>query len=195
MGVAGGGLLGLLPAMQLLGAVNARLLPEALRAIDASQHAFFASLLSGDDAFALARALVFLALTPAIFEELFFRGALLRLWEGRGATWALVASSVAFSAFHMRLGQLLPLLLIGLYLGFVVQRTGSVRPAVVAHALYNTALIVLAMTSARAGQVPEPGVLSVVSGLGLATGAMAWLRRHVPPSTSFLSTDAGAKPP
>lgn len=192
--VASAGLLGLLPAMQVLGALNTQLLPDALRAFDASQHALFASLLSGDGAYALVRALVFLALTPALFEELFFRGALLRLWEGRGATWALGASSLAFAAFHMRLGQVAPLLIIGLYLGFVVQRTGSVRPAIVAHALYNAALIVLAMTSARQGQVPEPGVVSVVSGLGLAIGAMAWLRRHVPPSSSILSTDAGAEP-
>ena len=195
MAVACVGLLGLMPAMQVLGAVNTALLPESLRAYDAAQHTLFASLLSGEGASALVRALVFLALTPALFEEIFFRGALLHTWEARGRTWGLVASSVAFSAFHMRPGQVVPLLLIGLYLAFVVQRTGSVRPAIAAHALYNAALIVLATMNAQGGQVPEPGVLSVGSGLGLAIGAMVWLRRHVPSPPQILPTDAGVHVP
>ncbi len=193
--VACAGLLGLLPAMQVLGAINTAVLPDSLRAYDAAQHTLFASLLSGEGAFSLVRALVFLALTPALFEELFFRGALLHTWEARGRTWGLIASSVAFSAFHMRPGQVVPLLLIGLYLAFVVQRSGSLRPAIAAHALYNAALIVLATMNAQGGQVPEPGVLSVGSGLGLAIGATVWLRRHIPSPPPILPTDAGVHVP
>ena len=40
------------------------------------------------------------AVLPGIFEELLFRGALLRAWEKRGGTYAVVVTTLLFAALH-----------------------------------------------------------------------------------------------
>lgn len=92
-----------------------------------------------------------LAVLPALAEELFFRGYLFRAlsdrWGG-GAT--VVATAVAFALFHsfgltgVTVERLLPSLLMGLALGVLALRSGSVWPGVVLHALNNSLLLLIA---------------------------------------------------
>lgn len=87
-------------------------------------------------------------------EEIFFRGFLQgQLARWRGERFALWAQAVIFLLPHLflllidaRLWVLLPIqFLLGLLLGVLRQRTGSVLPGVVAHALTNvTAGLLLA---------------------------------------------------
>ncbi|MCP4605528.1 MAG: CPBP family intramembrane metalloprotease [Proteobacteria bacterium] len=88
--------------------------------------------------------IVFFALTltvsagPSIGEELFFRGLVLRSFRADMSAWPAVAlSSILFGIMHMDALQGLGAFLIGIYLGFVVLVTGSVWPAVAAHAVNN----------------------------------------------------------
>jgi len=79
-----------------------------------------------------------LVASPAVCEELFFRGALLSgLRKGAGAGPAVAAASVLFGAAHVSSGGALAGALVGLVAGWLVVRAGSVVPAIVLHAAYN----------------------------------------------------------
>jgi membrane protease YdiL (CAAX protease family) len=79
-----------------------------------------------------------IAIGPALGEELLFRGLILGSLAAqlpRGL--AVVLSAILFGAIHFDALQGLGALLVGLYLGFVVLATGSLWPAIAAHALNN----------------------------------------------------------
>jgi ABC-2 type transport system permease protein/sodium transport system permease protein len=95
--------------------------------------------------------LLAIAVIPPLAEELFFRGYLFRaLLERWGASATIVATAVAFGAFHafgvsgVTLERLLPSLLMGLVLGMLAWQSGSVWPGVVLHALNNSLLLLIA---------------------------------------------------
>jgi membrane protease YdiL (CAAX protease family) len=75
---------------------------------------------------------------PALGEELLFRGLILRsLAAHLPKGLAVVLSAILFGAIHFDALQGSGALLIGLYLGFVAVATGSLWPAIAAHALNN----------------------------------------------------------
>ncbi|MBI4013510.1 MAG: CPBP family intramembrane metalloprotease [Candidatus Rokubacteria bacterium] len=95
---------------------------------------------------ARALALVFVAVTVpvALGEETFFRGYAYRLLRARfGVAAGIGASAVLFALVHgVEPGAWLPMLPVGLVLAVVVERSGSLAPAMVGHAVVN-ALAVL----------------------------------------------------
>jgi hypothetical protein len=82
-----------------------------------------------------------------IAEEIFYRGLALGAMQRRwGATWGLVASSGLFALTHNQPLQFPALLAFGLVLGWMVQRTGRLGPAVWAHLGFNmTAALALVL--------------------------------------------------
>ena len=89
---------------------------------------------------AVELALLFIAavVVAAICEESLFRGLLLELLRRRSGWIAAVASSAfLFGVFHLNPIVLLPTALVGAYLAILVWRSGSIYPAVLAHALNN----------------------------------------------------------
>src|SRR5437870_3950123 len=81
---------------------------------------------------------VLLAFLPAICEETLFRGVMLRALLPAGRLPALLFTSLAFGAFHFSLYKLLPTATLGLLLGLLAVRSGSIIPSMLAHALNNT---------------------------------------------------------
>jgi hypothetical protein len=97
----------------------------------------------------IAILVVFLAIGAPIVEELFFRGLLLRsLARWLGPVAGIVGSAVLFGLAHFEVLQLAALILFGLILGTLAQRTGRLGPGIVAHAAFN-AVTVLSLTLAR----------------------------------------------
>jgi membrane protease YdiL (CAAX protease family) len=82
-------------------------------------------------------ALTAVVLAP-LFEETIFRGVLLPV-VGRelGPQWGVVISAAVFAVAHLSLGELPPLLMLGLGLGWLRWRTGSLGSCVLMHALWN----------------------------------------------------------
>lgn len=90
-----------------------------------------------------------LAIGAPFVEELFFRGLLLRALERRfGPVPAVVGSAVLFGLAHFELLQLPALILFGVVLGVLAERTGRLGPGIVAHATFN-AVTVLSLTLRR----------------------------------------------
>lgn len=88
-----------------------------------------------------AAELLALALAPAACEELLFRGALMSAIRSRPL--AVVTAAVAFGAFHASPSKFAPAALLGLVLGVVRLRAGSLWAAVAFHAANNTLVLVL----------------------------------------------------
>ncbi len=94
---------------------------------------------------AMGAAILAMALAPALAEELLFRGLLLgRFCERLGTPGGLLLSSGLFALIHADLGQALAAFPLGLYLGALTLRTGSVHTAILCHAVNNGAAIALA---------------------------------------------------
>jgi membrane protease YdiL (CAAX protease family) len=93
----------------------------------------------------LAPALVVLAIVPAIAEELLFRGVLARALARRLPVLAAVAiSAVVFSAYHLLPAQMVGTFPLALMLGLLAIRSDSVWPGVLAHALNNEIVVLVA---------------------------------------------------
>lgn len=86
------------------------------------------------------------AVVPSVCEEILFRGfvhaGLLREFES--APKAIVLGALVFAGFHLNPWRFSVLLAIGLFLGFLVHRTGSLVPAMLAHGLNNALSLGLA---------------------------------------------------
>jgi hypothetical protein len=103
--------------------------------------------LTGADAF--ARGLVVAAVVAPLVEEIIFRGIILRGFAARyGRTRALLFSSLLFGIVHMNPWQFVPAVILGLFLGTLYLRTGTVVASWAAHAFYNGAILGLSRFSA-----------------------------------------------
>ncbi|MHC4875035.1 MAG: ABC transporter permease subunit/CPBP intramembrane protease [Planctomycetota bacterium] len=97
------------------------------------------------------------ALTPAICEEVAFRGFILTGFSrGNRVGSAIVLSSVMFGIIHMVPQQVFNATLLGLVLGLLAVRSGSLLPGIVFHLIFNS----LAVLHGQAGgtwseQAPE----------------------------------------
>jgi len=92
-----------------------------------------------------------LALTPAIIEELCFRGYLFSAFStALSPRNTILITSVLFGLFHVFVGstllveRLIPTTMIGILLGWIAYRTGSVWPGMLLHFLHNGMLELVA---------------------------------------------------
>lgn len=88
---------------------------------------------------------VVLCLLVPFVEEMVFRGAILRSLLGTfGNRWAAILFSAAlFAIVHMNPAQMPHALLMGLLLGWLYSRTGSILPGVAVHWVNNTVAYVV----------------------------------------------------
>jgi hypothetical protein len=127
-------------------------------------------------------ALAAIALVPAVSEELVMRGVLLPALVPRlGAAKAVVASAFAFAAMHGDLYRFLFTLGVGLVLGAVRLRSGSLVPPILAHATLNAVTFFVAPLLDDPAQMvyePQPllGLLCLVAGTALTLPVARSLR-------------------
>uniref|UniRef100_Q3AQJ8 CAAX prenyl protease 2/Lysostaphin resistance protein A-like domain-containing protein n=1 Tax=Chlorobium chlorochromatii (strain CaD3) TaxID=340177 RepID=Q3AQJ8_CHLCH len=154
--VAGaGGIILLQPLLSLIAALQERYLWPALgeagREVLQQQESMELFLRTIADAHSLPEALfvlAVLAVTPAITEELLFRGYVQRNYmQVLSPAMAIVLSGLLFAFFHLSAANLLPLALLGCYIGYIYYCSGNLFVPMVAHFTNNAlALIVLWFT-------------------------------------------------
>lgn len=84
-----------------------------------------------------------LSVQPAIFEELAFRGIIqTTLKRFTGPKEALFIASVGFAILHFSLVTFPALFLMGLLLGWLRDRSGSLYPSMLLHFIHNTLVVV-----------------------------------------------------
>ena len=92
-------------------------------------------------------AIVFVfAVAPAITEELAFRGFILSGMQSLRSDWkAILLTSLLFGVAHSVLQQSIITFFVGMLLGFLAVRTGSLLPCILYHATHNALSVLLSM--------------------------------------------------
>lgn len=131
------------PAIELIGWLNSLLpVPELFGDLQDSMMESIKAFLQTDNSIVLG--LLYIAAVPAIFEEILFRGYIMRsLEKDWGIMWAIIASSLIFGLFHLQLANVLPLATLGFLLAYLTWISDSLIPAIIAHFFNNGSQVVL----------------------------------------------------
>lgn len=80
------------------------------------------------------------AIAAPVFEEILFRGFILPSLTRYMSTWGAIAlSSFIFAAAHLSVSEILPLMVLGMVLGFVYTRSKNLLAPMMVHSLWNSA--------------------------------------------------------
>jgi membrane protease YdiL (CAAX protease family) len=86
--------------------------------------------------------LIFICIMPAVVEEIGFRGIIQHQFEKVVGPWvAIGVASLAFSAAHFSVLSAPYLALVGVLLGWMKWKTGSLYPSMIAHFAHNYVVI------------------------------------------------------
>ncbi|HOH46260.1 MAG TPA: ABC transporter permease subunit/CPBP intramembrane protease [Candidatus Cloacimonadota bacterium] len=89
-----------------------------------------------------------IAVSPGICEEILFRGFMPRFFEGSSQKAVIVITALLFAAFHLDPFRFLPVFFLGLLLGYLTLRSGSIYNSMLSHTLNNgTALLAASFAS------------------------------------------------
>ena len=85
-----------------------------------------------------------LAITPAVCEELFFRGYIQQNYSrSMSRSGAVLLTGAIFAFFHQSAANLLPLALLGWYIGYIYSETGNIAICFFVHFFNNLAALIL----------------------------------------------------
>ena len=123
--------------------------------------------------------LVTVAIIPAVFEEIFFRGAVMSVLSERGTTYAVFVSAAFFVLMHGLDPYFLSTFFAGVVLACVVTVTGSVYSSMVVHLVNNIMSYVLILYAEKLAIVQldfymlyGAWLLLLISLIGLLTSVM-----------------------
>ncbi len=137
-----------------------------------------------------------LAIAPAVCEELFFRGFLqTSLRERLKPSAAVVATALLFGLFHifvrdgLFVERLIPSTIMGILLGWMRERSGTVLPGMLLHVMHNGLLIglvdfqkTLEQYGIGLAQQTHLPVMTTLACAGLAAAGIAFLAAAHPPN-------------
>jgi sodium transport system permease protein len=147
--------------------------PMPKEALDQLKHSLLAH--------GMFRDLLLVALTPAICEEAFFRGVVLRGLATRSApSLAIVSTGLLFGIFHLDVHRVLPTALLGILLSYVAWESGSLATSMIVHFLNNAMLVTLSATNIedRFATLGRPGAAAIFAGSLVVTGVGVYLVRR-----------------
>jgi membrane protease YdiL (CAAX protease family) len=133
------------------------------------------------------------AILPGICEEALFRGAIFGVLQRKTPTRAITISALLFAVYHLSPWNLLPAFFLGVLLGKLRERTGSIVPGMVAHACSNATAFTVAFL---AGENKDASHAAIVLGVpSLLFGVAAWeFARHTklfqPPASPLAEVPA-----
>jgi membrane protease YdiL (CAAX protease family) len=168
-------------------AVQERLTPsfmmpvyQQLRAWSDMVEQFYRTSFAGTTAWEAVRALIIGAVVPAFAEEVLFRGVLQRsLEEVYPLRRAVIVTAILFGILHFNPLSVIPLILIGAYLGFLAYYTQSLALPIVAHFLSN-AIAIVALYAPSQGVEMSPYGISLGRGLLLLLlGALIFMSAYL----------------
>ena len=114
-----------------------------------------------------------LAVSAGLTEELFFRGLLFRRLQAVCSPRVTVfVTAIAFGMAHLDLVHSSAAFVMGLFLGWLRLRSGSVWPGVVAHIFSNAAVVLTHAWLDQVSDVPSFGLLAGATVFGLTLWAL-----------------------
>lgn len=122
--------------------------------------------------FGLFIAIMAMAVIPAVVEECSFRGALMQPLRSHGDKTAILLSAIVFGAFHGNLQQIPFAFMVGLVLGFVTVKTGSIVPAMLIHFINNGNSVLVGYLYDTAGDQAANRYFYILMGVVLIASAV-----------------------
>ena len=92
-----------------------------------------------------------MALLPAVFEELIFRGVILKGYKGVRLVTAAFISGLFFGVIHMNLAQFFYAFLLGFIYTVIIHYTRSIYASVIMHLINNGISVVITVMVANSG--------------------------------------------
>lgn len=111
-----------------------------------------------------------------VFEELMFRGTVLRNNEVLGQKFAIFTSALFFGMYHMNHRQIFYAFVLGLFAGFLFVKTRSIFPSIIMHFVLNSISTAGMLISSNLDIAPEkllealksnPAAVAAITFLGL----------------------------
>jgi ABC-2 type transport system permease protein/sodium transport system permease protein len=148
--------------------------------------------------------LLCLALVPAVCEELTFRGFLMSAFLKRMPVFiAVLITALLFGMFHvfvrdaLMFERMIPSTFMGILLGYVCVRSGSVIPGIILHVIHNGLLITIAHNEATLQQwgvgMSEQEHLPIQwIGLALIPIVLGFILLHIADHPAKTVADAGS---
>ena len=88
----------------------------------------------------------FVALVGPAIEEIFFRGFTYKALRTRyGIKWGVIGSAAIFAALHMNFMAFFPIFVLGVFLAYLYEKTGSLVPCMTVHMLHNLIMVCLTL--------------------------------------------------
>jgi membrane protease YdiL (CAAX protease family) len=121
--------------------------------------------------------LLVIALLPAIGEELFFRGIVQKQFEEltQNRTAGIVLTALLFSALHMQFFGFIPRFVLGVFLGFLYQWSGTIWLPVTAHFINNAGAVILTWAFTRNNSSINPDTIGIEPGQELLLGISVFM--------------------
>jgi membrane protease YdiL (CAAX protease family) len=115
--------------------------------------------------------ILFFSLVPPCVEELFFRGYIQRrLLQRWSPAVAILTTATLFALIHGNLPQMAVTFPMGIWLGILAWRTGSVWPSMLCHAFWNASVHVAGIGYHLEGLSPTLTLAVGVAAVGLGLG-------------------------
>ena len=110
-------------------------------------------------------AILLICVTPAVFEEMAFRGGLFSCFRGYRSPWpAILISAAVFGAFHGSFWRFVPTAILGIVMGYLLAETDNMFYNMLFHLINNAlpTLLLQLMSGALSDEVE--GVQSLIDG-------------------------------
>jgi membrane protease YdiL (CAAX protease family) len=141
------GVLGYLAALPVVAVVAlASLWCVNALGLEPQGHPISSEFLEADSPWAVAAMAGFACLLAPVWEELFFRGMFYPVVRRlAGARLSIAVTAAAFASLHGNLSQFAPIFVLGVLLAYLYEKTHSLWSCIAAHAVFNTASILVLM--------------------------------------------------
>jgi membrane protease YdiL (CAAX protease family) len=97
---------------------------------------------------------LFAAIIGPLIEELFFRGFLYgSLKKYIGVFWAMTATAGLFAALHAHVVGFFPIMVLGMLLAYIYEKTGSLVSSITVHMVHNLSMVFLIFLVKQVGIV------------------------------------------
>ena len=107
--------------------------------------------------------ILLLAVLPAIFEELIFRGIIFNGLRKKGLWFATLVSALSFSLMHLSVWQFVYPFVVGVILALLLEKTGSIVYGMIVHFCNNLIVLIISYISEIRGYVPSAFIVDSIS--------------------------------
>jgi membrane protease YdiL (CAAX protease family) len=149
-------MLGIMPVLQLIeGLISQINFSPAIKAQQAASESMMNAFLTMPSFGAFVKTFIIVAIVPAVGEEFFFRGVLLRFARkpSRNMVGPVIFTAVVFSLTHANIYGYLSIFIAGVVLAMIYYFTGSLWCSILAHLFFNGSQVVLSYLSTNNASV------------------------------------------